>query len=85
VFLSYRTDGGPFLLVSFLPPVGRMAPANHRHSHRVEVLIGRSAALCVHPLAAWRSPAKSDRAMLLISYFALSYVVIFGLLHAISA
>jgi hypothetical protein len=62
-----------------------MAPAKNRPSHRLEVLIGRSAALCVHPLAAWRSPSRSDRAMLLISYFAVSYGIVFGLLHAVSA
>jgi hypothetical protein len=62
-----------------------MVPAHNRHSHRIEVAIGRSAALCVHPLAAWRSPSRRDRAVLLMSYFALSYVIVFGLLHAISA
>jgi hypothetical protein len=62
-----------------------MTPANNRHSHRIEVVIGRSAAICVHPFAAWRSPSRIDRAMLLLSYFAISYVIVFGLLHAISA
>jgi hypothetical protein len=61
-----------------------MAPAHKRPSHRLEVLIGRSAALCLHPLAAWRS-RSTDRALLLISYFALSYVIVFSLLHAFSA
>ena len=60
-----------------------MAPAHNLYSHRLEVLIGRSAALCVHPVAAWRS-RLSDRALLLISYVALSYVMVFSLLHAIS-
>jgi hypothetical protein len=61
-----------------------MAPAR-KGPHPLEVLIGRSAALCVHPFAAWRSPLKKDRALLLISYVAISYVVVFGLLHVISA
>jgi hypothetical protein len=61
-----------------------MAPARNCPSNRIEVLIGRSAALCIHPLAAWRS-RSTDRALLLISYFALSYVIVFGLLHVISA
>jgi hypothetical protein len=61
-----------------------MAPAR-KGPHPLEVLIGRSAALCVHPLAAWRSPLRSDRALLLISYSAMSYAVVFGLLHLISA
>jgi len=62
-----------------------MAAAHHRHSNRIEVLIGRSAAICVHPLAAWRSRSTSDRALLLISYFAITYVLVFGLLHVITA
>ena len=62
-----------------------MAPVRIRSSNRVEVLIGRSAALCVHPLAAWRSRSRIDRALLLISYVALSYVVVFGLLQVLAA
>ena len=62
-----------------------MAPARNRSSNRIEVLVGRSAALCVHPLAAWRSRTRKDRALLLISYIAISYVIVFGLLHVISA
>ena len=62
-----------------------MAPARNRPSSRVEVLVGRSAALCVHPLAAWRSRSRIDRALLLISYFAISYVVVFGLLQVLAA
>ena len=83
VLLSSKVmDRGPLLMVSFLPPTGSMPPANKRPSHRLEILIGRSAALCVHPLAAWRSPLRRDRILLLVSYFAISYVVVFGLLHA---
>jgi hypothetical protein len=62
-----------------------MAPAHHRHSNRIEIVIGRSAAICVHPVAAWRSASRSDRAVLVISYFAISYVLAFGLLHVLSA
>jgi hypothetical protein len=62
-----------------------MAPAHYRQSNRIEVLIGRSAALFVHPLAAWRSQSTSDRAMLLISYIAISYAIVFGLLRVLSA
>ena len=62
-----------------------MAPAHKRPSHNLEVLIGRSAALCIHPLAAWRSRSRNDRALLLISYVALSYVVVLGLLHVFVA
>ena len=62
-----------------------MAPAQNRQSHRIEILIGRSSAICVHPFAAWQSPSRTDRAVLLISYFAIGYVIVFGLLHAITA
>ena len=62
-----------------------MAPVRTRPSNRVEVLIGRSAALCVHPLAALRSRSRIDRLLLLISYVALSYVVVFGLLQVLAA
>jgi len=62
-----------------------MAPARNRPSNRIEILVGRSAALCIHPLAAWRSRSRTDRALLVISYFAISYGIVFGLLHAISA
>ena len=62
-----------------------MAPALKRPSHRLEVVIGRSVALCVHPLAAWRSRSRNDRTLLVISYFAISYVIVFGLLHALAA
>ena len=54
-----------------------MAPARNRPSNRIEILVGRSAALCIHPLAAWRSRSRKDRALLLISYFAISYVTVF--------
>ena len=62
-----------------------MAQAHRPHSNRVEVLIGRSAAICVHPFAAWRSPSRNDRALLLISYFAISYAIVLGLLQVLSA
>jgi len=61
-----------------------MAPANRRPSHRVEVLIGRAAALCVHPIAAWRSRSRNDRALLVASYVGISYVVVLSLLHAMA-
>ena len=53
--------------------------------HRAEAFIGRSAAMVVHPLAAWRSPSRKDRTVLLISYFAISYLIVLTLLHAITA
>jgi hypothetical protein len=60
-----------------------MAPAHRRPSSRLEVLIGRSAALCIHPIAGWRSRSKKDRTLMVISYVTVSYVVVLGLLHAL--
>jgi hypothetical protein len=44
-----------------------------------------SSAQTFHPVAGWRSRSSNDRTLLVISYFALSYVIVFGLLHAIAA
>jgi hypothetical protein len=70
---------------AFFADIFGMAPAHRRQSNRIEVLIGRSAAICVHPLAAWRTTSTSDRAVLLISYFAISYAIVLGLLRVLSA
>jgi len=52
--------------------------AAHAHSsiHWHEVLIGRSLAACVHPMAAWRSKARSFRLLLVAGYFGLGYVTV---------
>jgi hypothetical protein len=39
-----------------------------------EVLIGRSMAACVHPMAAWQSKARSYRVLLVASYFVVGYL-----------
>ena len=62
-----------------------MAPAHRRPSSRVEVLIGRSAALCIHPIAGWRSRSQKDRTLMVISYVTVSYVIVLGLLHVLAA
>ena len=72
----------PVLAGAVLARRSGMAPAHNLPSHRIEIAIGRSAAICVHPLAAWRS-SSTNRAVLLFSYFAISYAVVFGLLHAL--
>jgi hypothetical protein len=45
-----------------------------RSIHRVEVLIGRTLAACIHPLAAWRHTVRSFRLLLVAGYFAAGYV-----------
>jgi hypothetical protein len=41
-----------------------------------EVLIGRSLAACVHPMAAWQSRARSFRVLLVAGYFAMGYMTV---------
>jgi hypothetical protein len=41
-----------------------------------EVLLGRSLAACVHPIAAWQSRARSFRVLVVASYFAMGYVTV---------
>ena len=54
-----------------------MPSQTRNHSaNRYEVLLGRSLAACVHPLAAWRSTMRSFRVLLLAGYFAVGYVVV---------
>jgi hypothetical protein len=47
---------------------------------RLEVLIGRSLAMCAHPYAAWRSQSARGRALVLVAYMATSYFVVLGAL-----
>jgi hypothetical protein len=43
-------------------------------NNRGEVLVGRTMAACVHPLAAWHSRVRSFRVLLLAGYFAAGYL-----------
>lgn len=61
-----------------------MPSANDRRAHRVETLVGRSLAICVNPYAAWRSRSTNNRALLLLAYFTVSYLLVFGLLRLAS-
>jgi len=54
-----------------------MAAPTNRPSTRVEVFLGRSLALCAHPVAAWRSGSTAIRLHFFASYFVASYVLIF--------
>jgi len=51
-----------------------LSPSSSNRWH--EVLLGRSVAACVHPMAAWQSRAKSFRVLLLAGYFAMGYVTV---------
>ena len=61
--------------------VARMAARRHdRPSNRSEVFIGRSLAICAHPVAAWRTTVRSIRVVLLAGYFAAAYLTVFALM-----
>jgi hypothetical protein len=63
-------------MASRIRPIPRERP-----SSRVEILIGRSLAMSVHPTAAWRVLPPSRRALMILGYFAVSYLtVLSGLL-----
>jgi hypothetical protein len=49
---------------------------------QLEVMIGRTLAMCAHPYAAWRSHSARGRALVLCAYAAASYVVVLGALLA---
>ena len=46
----------------------------------VEVLLGRSLAMCAHPYAAWRAHSARGRLLMVLSYLAASYVVMLAIL-----
>jgi hypothetical protein len=47
-----------------------------RPSNRIEIALGRSLAMSVHPHAAWRLLPPARRALLVFGYFALSYLTV---------
>ena len=51
-------------------------------SSKLEILLGRSLAACVHPNAAWRLGARG-RVPLLVGYFLAGYLLILGTLAAL--
>jgi hypothetical protein len=62
-----------------------MATTLDRPSTGLEILLGRSLAACVHPVAAWRSGSRSARAQFFFGYFVAGYVVFLVLLFLTSA
>jgi len=47
-----------------------------------DVVIGRMLACCAHPAAAWRRLPASGRAMVVVTYFAASYLGVLTILLA---
>ena len=60
--------------------VPRMAARLNRPSTRSEIFIGRSLAICAHPVAAWRTTVRSIRVVLLAGYFTAAYLTVFALM-----
>ena len=60
-------------------------PACDRPSTRAEILIGRALALSMHPIAAWHLSTVRTRALIVLGYFAASYVTVSGALQLFSA
>jgi hypothetical protein len=50
---------------------------------QLEILIGRSLAICVHPYAAWQSHSMRKRMLVLFAYGAASYAIMLGTLLAL--
>jgi hypothetical protein len=51
-----------------------------RPSTRLESLVGRFLAMCVHPYAAWRSHSTLGRLLVFVAYLGASYALVLGLL-----
>jgi hypothetical protein len=50
---------------------------------QLEILIGRSLAVCVHPYAAWQSHSMKKRMFVLFAYGVASYAIMLGTLLAL--
>ena len=46
----------------------------------IELLLGRSAAMCVHPFAAWLRLTVRGRTLLVSAYFGASYAIVLAIL-----
>jgi hypothetical protein len=69
-----------------LPTIGRNLAVStgmltQSASSRIEILIGRSLAMCVHPYAAWRSHSTRGRVFVFCAYLAASYAAVLGVLE----
>jgi hypothetical protein len=45
-----------------------------RPANKIEIALGRMAAACVHPLAAWYDARRTFRVLLVAGYFAAGFV-----------
>jgi hypothetical protein len=49
-------------------------PASDRPANRVEIFLGRSLAMCAHPVAAWPRARLRARLVIVAGYVAAGYV-----------
>ena len=52
--------------------------ASLRSANRIEIALGRTAAACVHPLAAWHDARRTFRVLLVAGYFGAGFVMGLG-------
>jgi hypothetical protein len=55
---------------------------SHSPRARIETLVGRSLAMCVHPYATWRLQSARCRVLVLLAYAVGSYSVVLAALYA---
>jgi hypothetical protein len=48
--------------------------ATVRPANKIEIALGRMAAACVHPLAAWHDTRRTFRVLLVAGYFVAGFV-----------
>jgi hypothetical protein len=86
---SLSPDPGPLIQACALLVLAAMAHPQQTTiwssilDHNSEAIVGRTAAACARPLAAWRMLSGSWRALVLLTYASVSYLVVLGILLAI--
>jgi len=67
-----------------LPRMTHRLPTHEEIRVELEILAGRALAMCLHPLAAFRSRSSKSRIFVVVAYVVGSYGVVLGLLFAIT-
>ncbi len=57
-----------------------LGPAPKPAANKIEIALGRTAAACVHPVAAWHTARRSMRAMLIAGYFLMGFTAVLTVL-----
>jgi hypothetical protein len=75
----------PAGLVGFLPGRAGMGASLDRPATRLEVAIGRTLAVCAHPIAAWRTRPVYRPLLLFSGCLTASYILVFLALQFLSS